>query len=752
MRSCLALSLMLVFPVSLDLTAQETNVDPQHAANMRAGMTIFKQSVRTTLETNCLKCHNPKSMKGDFDLSNREALVNSGYLGESSDDSHLLQLVRHEEKPHMPHKADKLSDERVAQLSKWIELGAPYDKPLQDVTSLAAHKKVTDQDRAFWSFVPLQRPAVPSVDDDDWCRTAIDRFVYSRLQQRKLKPNPQADRRTLIRRAYFDLIGLPPSPTEVEQFVADETPSAYEQMIDRLLDSRHYGERWARHWLDVVRFAESSGFEHDDDRPNAYHYRDFVIKAFNDDLPFDEFIRWQLAGDELEPNNPVAMAATGFLTAGPFPTQLTEVEFEPARYDELDDMVTNTGLAFLGLSVGCARCHDHKFDPIPSRDYYRMAATFVKAVRSEVDLVLEPASPATKVQVTAVGFPPMKNHADGRGYPYFYESVHFLTRGDLSQKEDVVEHGFVQVLMRNESESQDWLVNPPDNWTRSEFRRAALANWITDAEVGAGHLAARVIVNRLWQHHFGRGIVATPNDFGMQGDRPTHPELLDYLANELIDGGWRLKRIHELIMTSSVYLQSDDQDEQRTNLDRDNTHYWRHTPRRLEAEAIRDATLSVAGLLDRTMFGPGTLDQSMKRRSIYFTIKRSKLIPSMMLFDWPEHLVSIARRATTTTAPQALLFMNSQQGREFAEGYASRISKLVTDGEEGKRVLEPAIERAYLLAYGRKSTQRELELARNFVQKQQSLYEESSSKAAESRALADFCHALLSSNEFVYIR
>ena len=595
--------LILFVAVISPLSAQE-QVDPNHSEKMKAGLELFKQSVRSTLEADCLKCHNARSKKGDFDLSTRKALLDSGMLGDSAKDSYLLGLVRHEEKPGMPFKLAKLSDGKIDALAKWIDLGAPYDRPLGAADQQTPSSEVTAADRQFWSFKPLKRREVPTVEGE-WARTDIDRFIQAKLNTWNLAPNESADRPTLIRRAYFDLIGLPPTPAEVDAFVADKHPEAYDRMIDRLLDSRHYGERWARHWLDVARFAESSGFEHDDDRNHAYHYRDFVIKAFNRDMPFNEFIRWQIAGDEIAPDDPLAMAATGFLTAGPFPTQITEVEFESTRYNELDDMVTNTGAAFLGLSVGCARCHDHKFDPIPTRDYYRMAATFVKTIRSEVDVVLEPASPATKMQVSAVGFPAVRNHAHGRGYPNFYENVHILRRGDVDQKTEVVEAGFIQVLMRNGKREDHWKVEPPEGWERSQYRRTGLANWITDPNYGAGEMAARVIVNRLWQHHFGRGIVSTPNDFGMQGERPTHPKLLDYLASELIANGWKLKPIHKLIMTSSVYMQSGEQDRQRLAIDPDNRMRWRNEPRRLEAEAIRDSMLAVSGLLDRTMHGPG---------------------------------------------------------------------------------------------------------------------------------------------------
>lgn len=1012
--------------------ADEKTVPKDHAERVKKGTALFKQSVRTTLTKHCLDCHGGKSTKADFDLSSRDALMESGFVEKTAADSYLLDLIRHSEEPHMPFKKPKLPEATIKQIEQWIDLGAPYDKPLieKSATAEPAEMVVTDDDRKFWSFQPLRWVKPAPVKNEAWVRSPIDHFVLLRQEELDLQPNGPASRRVLIRRAYFDLLGLPPTPEQVEAFVNDSDKEAWPKLIDELLESPHYGERWARHWMDVARFAESHGYEQDYDRKFAYHYRDFLIKALNDDLPYNEFVKWQLAGDELAPDNPEAMKATGFLGAGVFPTQLTEKEFESARYDELDDMVTTTGVAFLGLSIGCARCHDHKFDPIPSRDYYNLAASFTTTIRSEIDVDLEPAanrerkagwesklatlneavssfeknelperfrewlksaSEATalspwetldivsvkssgnsrfekqldgsqlaigkapakevltivadasrpsirairlealrddslankgpgragngnfalgnikitaqqvgskdkpteialagarathqqntgelsvaasidsdpisgwavdsggigkdqaavfdfanpvgfeagtrltvtltfnhpntrhaigrfrlsvsdrekpeaevgnvgldakvssalarlrtkldesskewktatawfkttlpdwqalqkaaadhkakgpglklaKVMVSSEGYPHMSHHADGRGYPHFYPQTHFLNRGDVNQKKEVVSQSFLQVLMPLDQTKKKWQVDPPQNWDRTSFRRASLANWITDAESGAGHLAARVIVNRLWQHHFGRGIVSTPNDFGFPGERPTHPVLLDWLALNLIDGGWKLKRMHKLIMNSSVYMQSGQHDEKRAKIDNENVWFWRRAPQRLEGEAIRDSMLSVSGQLDRKMFGPGTLDQNMKRRSVYFFIKRSKLIPMMMLFDWPEHLVSIGQRTSTTVAPQALMFMNSQQGRAYAESFAAMLA-----GED-----DP-IEQAYRSALGRAPSPDERKLAEEFRTGQASEYRDAGRNDAEKVALADLCQAIFSMNEFVYV-
>ena len=734
-------ALILARPVAAE---EKANVPPDHARQMKEGLALFKEHVRPALVKYCLDCHGGKATKGEFDLSDRKPLMDSGAIDGGAKESQLYALITHADEPHMPKKGPKLPEETIAQIARWIDLGAPYDRPLVERADgeVAKAPTFTAAERNFWAFRPLAKVAVPPVKGADWVRTPIDRFVLAKLQERGLAPNPQADRRGLIRRLSFDLIGLPPTPAEVDAFVADPAPDAYERLVDRLLASPRYGERWARHWMDVARFAESHGYEQDYDRPFAYHYRDFLIAALNRDMPYDEFVRWQLAGDELAPDDREAMAATGFLGAGAFPTQLTEAEFESARYDELSDMTSTTGSAFLGLSVGCARCHDHKFDPIPAEDYYRLAATFSTTIRSEVDLPPRPGAAPGKVQVTAEGFPHTSHHADDRGFPHFYPKTFVLNRGDVNQKKREAPAGFLRVLMRDGKDASDWRVEPPSNWTRTSFRRAALASWITDADHGAGHLAARVAVNRLWQHHFGRGIVATPNDFGSQGERPTHPELLDWLAGELIRQGWRLKPLHKLIVTSAAYMQDGRYDEARASIDRENVNLWRQAPRRLEAEPIRDAMLEVSGLLDPQAFGPGTLDEGMRRRSVYFFIKRSQLIPTMMLFDWPEHLVSIGNRGTTTTASQALMFMNSPLGRRAAEGFAARVAG--ADRAE-------AIRHGYRLAFGREPTADEARAAADFLDGQGSAYQRAAKPEPGRLAFVDFCQALMGASEFIYI-
>ena len=773
------LTLLLVVATCVPCFATD-EVTTEHAEKMKAGLAVFSGTIRPALEQHCLKCHGGEKTRGGFNLGSREGLLAGADSGpvvdlDSPSDSLLLTLIRHQEEPFMPAKQPKLNDKLIAAFERWIQLGAPYDEPLIDGPIKNKALTVTESDRAFWSFTQFVKQAPPKTDNS-WVRNDIDRFIVNRQQQAGVSPNPAATKRTLARRAYLDLLGLPPSPQELDAFLADQSSDAWSRLIDRLLASQHYGERQARYWMDVARFAESFGFEQNYDRPNAFHYRDFLIHAFNDDMPWDQLVRWQLAGDELAPDDARAWMATGFLVAGVFPTQITQAEFEQTRYDELDDMISTTGAAFLGLSIGCARCHDHKYDPIPIADYYRFAATFATAIRCETQakpirsdlyttahktwqskldsldarlakakndkersrvtkdrkghLAKEPKDGKIDVMVCSEGLSPMKNHADGRGYPHFYPQVHHLNRGDPKQKKHVAEQGFLQVLMPHQDAADRWKRDKPEG-SKSSHRRAALASWITDPAAGSGRLLARVIVNRIWQQHFGRGIVATPNDFGFQGERPTHPDLLDWLAKDLVDNGWSLKRLHKQIMLSATYRQNADYDTADATKDIDNNLHWRFEPRRLEAEPIRDSLLAVSGLLDPTPFGPGSKSESMRRRSIYFTIKRSQLPNVMIVFDWPEHLVSIGKRPTTTVASQSLYMMNSPQVRSYATALAQRA--------------EGSVDRIYQIALGRVPTANERDAANAFLKQQETKYGNSSA------ALTDFCLAVMASNEFLYL-
>jgi mono/diheme cytochrome c family protein len=825
-------------------------VPADHAAKMAAARELFKEKVRPFLVANCLECHGGAKTKSGFSMATREGLLKGGDRGPvvqlgKGRGSPLVRFVAREDEPHMPPKAPA-PKEAVELLAKWIDLGAAYDKPLVESADVAAKKPlvVTEKDRDYWAYRPLQKVAPPAVRDAAWPRNPIDRFLLAKMEAAGVAPAADADRRTLIRRVTFDLTGLPPTPEEVEAFVNDTSPTAYEKVVDRLLASSAYGERWARHWLDPARYGESHGFEHDYHRPFAYHYRDFVIKALNADMPYDRFVRWQVAGDELAPDDPLALAATGFLGAGVYPTQITNREAERVRYDAMDDMLATTGHAVLALTVGCARCHDHKYDPIPTRDYYRMLAAFTTTVRSEVEVDLgtpeekkatadfeaklkpftdelkryeqkelpekltawvaerkekeegppkvadvkaaavlkmlwggkqtfdrlpdthkeavskwfapqdagwkerkakvtdlekeRPKNTKTKIQATTEGLRPMRHHTATADIPDFYPETYFLNRGDPSQKDGPAAPGFLQVLSRSAEGEKHWTAAKPAG-ARTSFRRTTLANWLTDTDAGAGALAARVIANRLWHHHFGRGIVATLNDFGFQGDPPTHPELLEWLASDLVSHGWALKRLHKRIVTSRAYQLSGATTPTGAKLDPDNKLWWHRPRKRLEAEAIRDNLLAVAGVLDRTMYGPGTLDQGMKRRSIYFQVQRSQLIPMLQVFDWPDTLTSAAARPTTVVAPQALVFLNSPHVRGWAAAFAGRVRPAAEKG------LPAVVDAAYRTAFGRPPTADETDAGVAF------LTERGATAGKLDRAISEFALAVVSLNEFIYV-
>ncbi|MBX7211778.1 MAG: PSD1 and planctomycete cytochrome C domain-containing protein [Verrucomicrobiaceae bacterium] len=736
-----------------------------HAQRMTRGLTTFQKDIAPLLKTNCLKCHGIDATKGDLDMATREDLLRGSHNGPvvvpfDAAKSVLVEVINHTKEPNMPKDKPKLSSESIAKLTSWINDGAPYAEPL-----IAGRKpkrdptKVTDEDRQWWSFLPLKDAAAKPLTPVEGAKK-IDEMLLAKAKSKGLTFNPKADSATLVRRMYLDLTGIPPTPEELSA-VADgthtshESHSSCEALANNLLSSPRFGERWARHWLDVARFAESTGFEQDYDRPFAFHYRDFVIKALNSDMPFDQFVKWQLAGDEWEPTNPLALAATGFLGAGVFPSQITANEVERTRYDAMDDMLSTTGAGLLGLSVGCARCHDNKYDPIPSRDYYQMLSTFTTTTRMNVDVWPDkvtsaittkkekdkdtpPQKGATRMMICGEGYEPIVMHTQGGP---FFDQTYFLKRGNTDLKDGEAKQGFLQIFARTGDEKR-WQWSPPEG-AKYSGRRRTLSNWITDVNHGAGALLARVIVNRLWQHHFGTGIVSTPNDFGKTGNAPSQPELLDWLASQLIANGWKMKPIHQMILLSQAWQQSTQRDAAKEATDPGNELFMYRKPQRLEGEAIRDSMLAVSGLLDATMFGPGMRDENSKRRSIYFNIKRSQLIGSMVAFDAPEPLVSQGARPTTTVAPQALILMNSPQARGWAESLAKRVRDV---SDVGQRIKD-----AYLICFNRAPRADEIASGQAFIESQRTSYAAEKKPNAEALAMADYCQVLLGLNEFVYV-
>jgi hypothetical protein len=992
-----------------------------------AGMDFFEQKIRPVLVEHCYSCHSgqaqsSKKLQGALFLDSAAGIAAGGESGKTlvkgkSAESLLLQAMKYEGMEMPP--SGKLPAHVIEDFAKWIDMGAP-DPRDRDAPAISKREISIAEGLKWWSFQPLAAVAVPNAEQP------IDGFIREAQRSHGLKPNRPTSKEKLIRRAYFDLIGLPPTPEQIADFVDDSSQDAFAKVVDKLLASSTYGERWARHWLDTARFAESGGYEFDGFRPGAYHYRDWVIQAFNNDMPYDEFVQMQLAGDLVSPDDIHAAAATGFLVAGPYPGQITAKTVEGIRYDQLDDMMMTIGGSMLGLTLGCVRCHEHKYDPIPHQDYYALAASLAKTVHGPRNLdvdpdatekalkqhqveheplvaalqqfaanelpkrfapwkakelakqpegrrwqLLEPVSlqaersylkelpgnviandgllsPETNVrrrgqvrkvanaehyqltfqthqknlqalrldaftdkslpqrgpglngdgsfqlldlQVTArpidsnskespqtaklkavfaafedkdqplanavdskpatawvvktnakkdnaailefespiVGFQDgtellielkfrdlgigrlrvavsvepnpatwagemmpqhaselraimaangnklpeplpewlqkplarwfapfdpetkkvhqaVRNHLAATPRPKLSEvyttlaggqDVFFLRRGEVHNKQGKADPGFLQVLWRSKE--------PPKPLAAPTAidPRLAMANWMTDVHQGAGPLLARVMANRLWQHHFGEGIVGTPNDFGAQGDAPTHPELLEFLAGELVRGGWRLKSLHRMIMLSDTYQQSHNVDHDNLRLDPENKFLWHFRPRRLQAESIRDALLAIGGNLDATMFGPSVLDNS-SRRSIYLRVKRSELLPVMTLFDAPEPTQSIGERNVTTVPTQALAMMNSPLVRQQAEKLAARL----TTGE--KKPLESVIERGYQIAFGRSPTEAERLPMMRFIESQRPEVSTDVSEPSD-QAIVEFCHVLLCLNEFVYV-
>jgi len=717
------------------------------------------------------------------------------------------------------------------------------------------------------AFQPVQRPDLPAVSDPAWSRNPIDRFVLAKMEAEGVKPVGAADRRTLIRRLYLDLIGLPPTPGEVRTFLDDQSPDAVAKVVDDLLARPQYGERWARHWLDVVRYAETNGYERDGDKPHAWRYRDYVIDALNQDKPYNRFLVEQLAGDEVEGTDASAQIATTFLRLGTWDDEPAEPMVD--RYDQLDDVLGTAATAFLGITLRCARCHDHKFEPFSQVDYYRMLAVFEPLKRPRIDRIEVERPVGTEAELAAYHAGIAKADAefarvwerieglirpeldqlfaptDGkpgkkrtslpgeavkafriesrkrsrdqfdivrqfaetleaearaiapaevmaalkplddriaaikaaqpkelpRAYSLYEDGpkapvTHVLKRGDPTRPGVAVEPGVPAVLAARQPD-------PPKPTVRSTGRRLWLARWLTSPE---NPLVSRVIVNRIWQFHFGEGLVASSNDFGVMGEAPSHPELLDWLASELMTSGWRLKPLHRMIVLSQTYQRSSAFDPEADQVDPKGMLLWRWRPRRLEAEVVRDSILAVSGQLNPKMGGPGfypTLpravlegqskpgegwgksdDREQSRRSIYIFAKRCLAVPELELLDVPDNTSSCERRMVSTTGPQALTFLNGAFIQEQARHLASRLVA------EAGQAPEDQVERAFALAIGRSPRPEESRAAVDFLKKQERQIQadavNGNAKAgieprdARQKALEAFCLVILNINEFVY--
>ncbi len=852
---------------ALSLAAAASVRGEEHKPDASAGPV----QVGPLLETRCITCHGPDAQEGNLRLDTRAAALKGGKHGPAlkpgePKQSLLLQAALHERKELAMPPKEKLSPTELAALETWIRAGAPWPDGLGKTAKSPADSpkprerlgdawhdprnpivKIFGGKRLdLWSLKPVQAIKPPNVAAADWVRTPVDRFILAKLEEAHLKPAPEADRRSLARRLFFDLTGLPPTPEQVARFVDDKRPDAYERLVDELLASPRYGEHATRMWLDVVRYSDSNGYDWDEFRPKAWMFRDYVIRSLNADKPFDEFVREQLAGDELldgPPQTPAeqdCLLATGYLRLGPQDNSAPLFsEQNRARAEWMADLVETTGGAFLGLTFTCCRCHDHKYDPLSQADHYRLRAFFeplryaddvptdlpaeqaaIQEHNAKLDVEAKPleeargkllgevrkrledsnreklsddeksllAAPTEKLDKDAVArqnelkkrtalsdedvkkaLTTDEKHRDEKlaadiaairkreRKPTFallatdhtdsIPATHILQGGDYRNERDVVPAGFISALDPNPAP-----IAKPAN-KRTTGRRLALANWIASPQ---NPLTARVIVNRIWQMHFGQPLVGTPSDFGLAGSRPTHPELLDWLARQFVADGWSLKRLHRLIVTSAVYREAVVNPDAKVA---PATLYARQDLRRLSAEQLRDSLLAVSGLLTAKTSGPpiwpdlppevlqanpAVLDDNelhvkgwypspaaeQSARSVFLIEKRGVAVPFMETFDLPGNSTSCPRRNRSTVAPQALSLLNSPLAVSAAKALAERVEREAGGDRKAQ------IERAFALALQRKPAEDELAACL---------------KLLETRSLVELCRVCLNLNEFVYI-
>ncbi len=749
--------------------------DSRAAAPSAVDLAHFESRVRPVLVEHCYPCHSAQAekLKGGLSVDSLAGLLRGGELGPAivpgdAEKSLLIRAVRHSEADlEMPPKGKRLSERQIADLAQWVNNGAPWPDSVAPVASSGpAIHGISPKSREWWAFQPIRRPSPMPDSGAGAAANPIDRWIRTELQEKGIQHNPIATPRERIRRAYFDLIGLPPTPEQIRAFERDPSPDAWERLIDQLLMLPQYGERWGRHWLDVVRFAQSNGYERDGEKPEAWRYRDYVVKAFNEDKPYDQFIREQIAGDELDRVTFDSIIATGFQRLGVMDDEPDDRRM--AEFDELDDVLSTTGTAFLGLTIGCARCHDHKFDPILQTDYYSLlsffrnlrlsaGASYTLDSPNYVPLV----EPATLAQWRAGREVELKGlqeklaaasderekkkltqqieGAKGVRPPFEFAlavrergsnppPTHVLIRGNAGTPGAEVEPAFLTVLA-----DQKPTIFPSAPETGSSGRRRALADWIASP---ANPLTGRVMVNRVWQHHFGRGLVKTTSDFGRAGVLPTHPKLLDWLAAEFIEGGWSIKKLHKIILLSQTYQMSSGTGNSNADAaDPGNDLLWRQNLRRLEAEPLRDTMLALSGRLNPKMGGRGFfpglsgevlagqsrpgLDWDLSsaaegsRRSLYAYVRRTMAVPMLDAFDYSNTTSPLSERSVTTVAPQSLLMLNDQFMQEQARSMAARLTREV--GVEPGRF----IRRGFQLAVGRDPSEREREVARSFLKRQQ---------------------------------
>jgi Protein of unknown function (DUF1549)/Protein of unknown function (DUF1553)/Planctomycete cytochrome C len=809
----------------------------------------FEKKVRPLLAERCWQCHSANKSKGGLRLDSAEALARGGDTGPSvvpgkPEESLLIEAVRYQTDLKMPPKG-KLADAEMLELTEWVKAGAPWPAVESPGPSTASPAKPTmpPLNEPFWAFQIPTDPTPPAVKSADWPRSPIDRFILASLEKKGLAPALPADKRALIRRATYDLIGLPPSPEEVQAFLDDPSPEAFGRVVDRLLTSPRYGERWGRHWLDLARYADSNGMDENMAQANAFRYRDYVIKAFNADRPYDQFLKEQIAGDLLpssddESVNNDRLTATGFLVLGP--KMLAEDDPMKMEMDIIDEQVDTVGRVFMGLTIGCARCHDHKFDPIPTADYYGMAGIF-KSTRTmqnhKVVAMWNERSIPTRVETEAVEThkKEVARQRDelNKKVEQACVSIRQGARDVMAQASEAWKVGLRQAVLSRclslvpggaaertasrfstlktlyeikldrESLARFEKAAPPipktmavedrtpthlrvhlrgnhltlgdevprrfpqalggERGTVAELARSGrleLAEWL----VRRDHpLTARVMVNRIWLGHFGEGILRSPDNFGHLGDRPDLPELLDWLATRFVNSGWSIKAMHRLIMLSSTYQMGTKHNPEAALADPDNRLLWHFARRRLEAEAIRDAILSVSGEFDPTMAGTllptknhsyvnntgngGDLNYNVNRRSVYLPVIRSGLYDVFQAFDFADPSASNGKRIPTTVAPQALFMLNDNLVLRCSGAMAKRLLAQTDLDDPGR------IRRAYQAAYGRPPLDREVERAENYLRRFNTELEARgvAAEARPARVWQAYCQAIFASSEFLYL-
>jgi hypothetical protein len=800
---------------------------------------FFENEVLPVLTKNCLKCHGAEEkVKGELYLTNRKAILEGGNTGPAVDlkkpaESLLLRAIQYKDDDHRMPPKGKMGEKEIAVLEKWVKDGLPVTTDRMGATvAKKGGGVITEEAKKYWAYQPVKRPTVPQIRNaKSTIRNPIDAFIAARWEAKGLKPVKPADRATLARRAYYDLLGLPPTPEEIDAFVQDPSSEAWEKLIDTLLASPHYGEKWGRHWLDVVRYGETNGYERDGPKPFAWRYRDYVIRSFNADKPYTQFVKEQIAGDEMPGYNPDAVIATGFYRLGIWDDEPADPL--QAIFDGYDDLVATTGQAFLATTFNCARCHDHKVDPIPQTDYYKMVAFFRdirpysenRDVRSAFNLtditppelrakyekdlkkrqarLVEIKKAMAAIEDEAIKTMPAEDQraAEGPDRPQVVAKLarmltgqakddyaalkkertelerrpappnqqlalsvnncdprppatHVLMRGSAHARGKEVRPGFPEVLDLPEP-----TIPAPKPGMKSSGRRTVLADWIASKD---NPFTARVFVNRVWQYHFGRGIVPSANDFGKLGEQPTHPELLDWLASEFMDGGWKLKRLHKLIMLSDVYQLSSQGDAADLKVDPANNLLWRFNMRRLSGEEVRDSILAVSGSLNLKQFGPSTYPripqevlagQSVpgqgwptsppeegNRRSVYAHVKRSLRVPILVGFDQPDPDSSCPVRYVTTVPTQSLGLLNGEFANEQAAAFAKRLR------QEKPNDLTAQVGRAIRLTTGRMPTAEEVKKDVAFIAALKEKY-----KLDDLAALTRYALLCLNANEFVYL-